>query len=79
MDKKEVLEFITDQYLIVDPYRELIGEGIHPIIDCLIEVWEKLCILAGFAENEAEYIVSAIMHLDYIKVAKFCKDHNIDI
>lgn len=79
MNKKEVLEFITEQYLIVEPYRDLIGEGIHPIIDCLIEGWEKLCVLAGFTENEAWYIVAAIMNLDYIGVAKFCKERDIEL
>ena len=77
MDKREVMDYILKQYLDIKPYRDLIGEGIHPIMDCLIEGWEKFCIIAGFTEDEAEYIVGAIMQMNYIGIAQFCQKHNI--
>lgn len=79
MNKIEVINFVMEQYLDVKPYRDLIGEGIHPIMDCLIEGWEKFCVIAGFTEDEAEYIVETIMRLDYLAMAKFCEEQGIKV
>jgi hypothetical protein len=77
MDKAEVIKFVMKQYLEIKPYRDLIGEGIHPIMDCLIEGWEKFCVIAGFTEDEAEYIVGAIMRIDYLAILQFCGERNM--
>lgn len=79
MDKAEVINFILEQYLDIKPYRDLIGEGIHPVINCLIEGWEKFCVIAGFTQDEAEYLVEVIMRLDYLAMFKFCEEHSIEI
>jgi hypothetical protein len=79
MDKAEVINFIVEQYLDIKPYRDLIGEGIHPVINCLIEGWEKFCVIAGFTQDEAEYLVEVIMRLDYLEMFKFCEEHGVEI
>lgn len=75
MTKREALELIGEQFLAIEPYIDSMGEDIYPIIDHLIEGWGGLCILVGFTKDEAEYIVEAIMCLDYVAVAKFCEEH----
>ena len=79
MDKIEVINFVMEQYLNIKPYKDLIGEGIHPIMDCLIEGWEKFCEMAGFTKDEAEYLVGVIMRLDYLAMFKFCEEQGIKV
>lgn len=77
MDKREVMDYILEQYLVIEPYRDLLGDGISPIVDCLIDNWERIGVMAGFTKDEAEYMVEGIMQMDYIGMAQFCQKHNI--
>jgi hypothetical protein len=71
------MDYILEQYLAIKPYRDLLGDGISPIVDCFIDNWERMGVMAGFTEDEAEYMVEGIMRLDYIRMAQFCQEHNI--
>ena len=62
MNKREYVEYIRGQYYnILYPYRELLGEGISPISNGFIDVWEKLGIAIGLSQVEAEWIVECIV------------------
>lgn len=71
------MDYILEQYLAIEPYRDLLGDGISPIVDCFIDNWERMSVMAGFTEDEAKYIVKGIMEMDYIGMALFCQKHNI--
>ena len=62
MNKKEYVKYIRGQYYnILYPYRELLGDGISPISNGFIDVWEKLGVAIGLSQAEAEWIVECII------------------
>ena len=62
MNKREYVEYIKAQYYnILYPYRELLGDGISPISNGFIDIWEKLGVAIGLSKTEAEWIVECIV------------------
>ena len=66
MNRDEYVKYVGVQYnQILRPYRELLEDGISPISNGFIDVWEKLGVAIGLSKEEAEWIVKCIIEGEY--------------